>query len=101
MLVHAATAPRAAALVLPSLPRELWAGTHRAAWLTAAAITAAYRTPQPLPAPPSGLPVGELVERAGAHGDEHMLKFAEVAVEAAGRGVPTAVGAGLRAVALV
>ncbi|WP_299958687.1 questin oxidase family protein [uncultured Modestobacter sp.] len=101
MLVHAATAPRAAALVLPSLPRELWAGTYRAAWVTAAAITAAYRSPQPLPDPPAGLSVDELVDRAAGHGDEHVLKFAEVAVEAAGRGVPTAVGSGLRAVALV
>jgi len=101
MLVHAATAPRAAALVLPSLPQALWADTYAAAWSTAAAISAAYRSPHPLPDPPAGASVGELVERAAAHGDEHVLKLAEVAVEAAGRGVPTAVGAGLRAVALV
>ena len=101
MLVHAATAPRAAALVLPSLPRELWPGTYEVAWTTAAAITAAYRGPRPLPDPPVRVSVGELVDRAAAHGDEHVLKFAEVAVEAAGRGLPTAVGAGLRAVALV
>jgi hypothetical protein len=45
--------------------------------------------------------VDELVARAAAHGDEHVLKFAEVAVESAARGEPTAVGAGLRAVALI
>ena len=101
MLVHAATAPRAAGLVLPALPRELWAPTYEAAWRTTAALTAVYRTAQPLPDPPAGAPVDELVGRAARHGDEHVLKFAEVAVEAAARGVPTAVGAGLRAVALV
>jgi hypothetical protein len=54
-----------------------------------------------VPDPPTDVGVAELVARAAAHGDEHVLKFAEVAVEAAGRGVPTAVGAGLRAVALI
>lgn len=101
MLVHAATAPRAAGLVLPALPVDLWPATYEAAWLTAAAITAAYRTARPLPDPPAGGSVAELVHRAAGNGDEHVLKFAEVAVESAGRGVPTAVGSGLSAVALI
>jgi hypothetical protein len=101
MLVHAATAPRAAALVLPSLPRELWIPTYRAAAATVATLEAAYRSATPVPGPPVDGAVDELVARAAAHGDEHVLKFAEVAVESAARGEPTAVGAGLRAVALI
>jgi hypothetical protein len=101
MLVHAATAPRAAALALPSLPRELWVPTHAAAALTVGVLDAAYRSTTPLPDGPAGVAVDELVARAAAHGDEHVLKFAEVAVEAAARGVPTALGAGMRAVDLI
>jgi hypothetical protein len=101
MLVHAATAPRAAALVLPSLPRELWIPTYGAAAVTVAALDAEYRSATAVPGPPVDLAVDELVARAAAHGDEHVLKFAEVAVESAARGVRTAVGAGLRAVELI
>jgi hypothetical protein len=101
MLVHAATAPRAAALVLPSLPRELWIPTYQAAAVTVATLEAAYRSATPVPDPPADGRVDELVARAAAHGDEHVLKFAEVAVESAARGEPTAVGAGLRAVVLI
>jgi hypothetical protein len=101
MLVHAATAPRAAALVLPSLPRELWVGTYEAAAVTVTALEDSYRSPSPAPGLLADLAADELVARAAAHGDEHVLKFAEVALEAAARDVPTAVGAGLRAVALI
>jgi hypothetical protein len=101
MLVHAATAPRAAALVLPSLPRDQWQPTFRAAWVTAAAITAAYRPAGVLPEPPSGLDPRPATEAALRSGDEHALKFAEVAAESAARGVPTAVGAAQRAAQLI
>jgi hypothetical protein len=47
MLVHAATAPRAAGLVLPSLPDDLWQSTFDVAWGVTAAIGAAYRARRP------------------------------------------------------
>jgi hypothetical protein len=97
MLVHAATAPRAAALVLPALPTDLWPATYAAAWGVSAAIVAMYRAAGDAPAPRAGLAV-DLPARAVAHGDEHVLKFTEVAVESAGRGNPFAHDAALRAV---
>jgi len=101
MLVHAATAPRAAALVLPSLPPELWSATHRAAWTVSAAISAAYRPTVELPAPVGPGAVDELLDAVLRSGDEHTVKFAETAAEAATRGVGTAGGAVLRAAALI
>ncbi len=83
MLVHAATAPRAAALVLPSLPVELWAPTRAMAWSVTAAVVTAYRTGATAPRPSSGR---EVADRAAATGDEHAIKFTEVALESAARG---------------
>lgn len=88
MLVHAATAPRAAALVLPSLPRELWPATYQAAWAVTAAIGCAYR--------PSAGPLAsthevavdhdDAVDRAVELGDAHAIKFAETALDSHRRG---------------
>lgn len=102
MLVHAATAPRAAALALPALPTPLWEPTLTHAWGASAAVIAAYR--------PAGrgiighrgeLEPQEVAERAVANGDEHVLKFVEVAIEAHERGVSEALPAALRAVELI
>lgn len=101
MLVHAATAPRAAALVLPSLPRRSWSATYDAAWVASAAIAAAYRPVHELPIPREGASPERLADAASTNGDEHVIKFAEVATEAHNRGVATAIGAGLRAVELI
>jgi hypothetical protein len=101
MLVHAATAPRAAALALPSLPSSLWPATYAAAWAASAAITAVYRSPQPLPDPPDDVPADALLDRVLRNGDEHVIKFAETATDAAGRGVRTARGAAVRATELI
>jgi hypothetical protein len=101
MLVHMATAPRALGLVLPSLPRDLWPATARAAWTTSAAIAAAYRPAVDLPDPVGESAAEQLAETAAAHGDEHVLKFAEVALESASRDTPQAIGAGLRAARLI
>lgn len=108
MLVHAATAPRAAALVLPSIPRDLWRPTYTTAWTLAAAITAAYR---PLDPPSTdaalpndittGLTPDGAVADAVRHRDEHVLKFTEVALESWRRGNQTALSAVRRAVALL
>lgn len=96
MLVHMATAPRAALLVLPSLPQELWRDTFHHAWATSAAIAGMYRPAPDVstaePAPPTGSPA-DVVAAAVATGDEHAIKFAEVATESAGRGNPTALAA--------
>ena len=90
MLVHAATAPRAAALVLPSLPPELWAATRGRAWSVAATIVTAYRTGQQAPAPTLAR---DVADRAVASGDEHAIKFVEVALESAARGSCAALAA--------
>ncbi len=107
MLVHMATAPRAAGLVLPSLPRDLWPATYAMAWRVSAAVAAMYRPdgdpqtrrrrPVSRPysesgtAPETELAVGEaeasdVAERAWATGDEHAIKFTETALESWGRG---------------
>jgi hypothetical protein len=97
MLVHAATAPRAAALVIPALPPDLWPATYTAAWGVSAAIVAMYRPAGDPPAPPRSA-TDDVVARAVAHGDEHVLKFTEVAAESSGRGNAFARDAALRAV---
>lgn len=104
MLVHSATAPRAARLVLGALPTELWAGTYAMAWAVSAAVTAAYRPTVPVPVPAGMRPAAtaaELGAAAADHGDEHVIKFVEVAIESHARGNPQALVAGTRAVTLI
>jgi len=103
MLVHAATAPRAAALVLPALPTEMWIATYNTAWALSAAISAAYRPATP---PPSGLEraavsAEDVIDIAVATRDEHAIKFVEVAHESYRRGNPRALAAGALAGALL
>lgn len=105
MLVHAATAPRAAALVVPSLPRNLWLSTYETAWAVSAAISGAYR-PATAPPPPSRrerqiTTAEDVADRAGGTGDEHAIKFAEVALESHRRENPNALAAGARAAVLI
>ena len=105
MLVHAATAPRAARLVLPALPERLWAPTYDAAWAVTAAISASYRPSTP--PPPAGsserqtLTPQDVTARAIATGDEHAIKFIEVALESHHRGNNHALTAGARASYLI
>jgi hypothetical protein len=107
MLVHAATAPRAARLILPALPTDLWRPTYDTAWAISAAITVAYRPDRPSPAPAADpdtaedLSVEGLADRAATNRDEHVIKFVEVATESHRRGNPTALAAGTRAAALI
>lgn len=102
MLVHAATAPRAVALVLPSLPEQLWPGAFDAAWAVTATIATIYR-----PSPPAGTCDGcaatldEVIEGSVATGDEHALKFTEVAVESHRRGNPHALASADHAASLI
>jgi hypothetical protein len=101
MLVHAATAPRAAALVLPALPVQLWRATYETAWAVSAAITSAYRPRDAGTTEPTPLDVDEVVDRAVATRDEHAIKFVEVARESHDRGNPHALAAGERAADLL
>ena len=84
MLVHAATAPNAVLRTLPSLPASLWQQSFAAAWSASAAVVSAYR-----PATDAGAAPGPDVDDAfGAtidHGSEHMIKFADTALEVFGR----------------
>lgn len=95
MLVHSATAPRAARLTLAALPQEMWVPTYDAAWSIAAAITTIYAPARPAvdSDPPLLESVEDVAELAAAHGDEHVLKFTEVAVESYSRGTARALPA--------
>jgi|tagenome__1003787_1003787.scaffolds.fasta_scaffold20838721_2 hypothetical protein len=110
MLVHMATAPRAARLVLPALPRALWSLTYVSAWRVSAAIASMYRPTQAAlstePAPPNHSPnrskavpsEAEVAAAAARHGDEHVIKFTEVTLESHRRGNPDAIAAARSAI---
>jgi len=102
MLVHAATAPAAAVAALRSLPVEDWTTTWDGTWRATAAITSCYAV--------GGTEAGELVpaltpeevmSRAVDNGDEHVIKFADAAVQAHRRGCEAALSAASLAAALV
>jgi hypothetical protein len=96
MLVHAATAPNAVLRTLDALPRELWAPSLRAAWTASAAVTAMYAPREPIAYTPSTrVTAEEVLERAVAHGDEHVIKFTDTALAV---GDETALVAAVRAV---
>jgi hypothetical protein len=108
MLVHSATAPTAIFRTLPALSRDLWAPSAAAGWEAAAALTAIYAPPEPAPpgtrpAAPSGPGASdEAFARAVAHGDEHVIKFADTAAEVHARtGDPAALAAAVHAAGLV
>ncbi|WP_217196206.1 questin oxidase family protein [Streptomyces buecherae] len=111
MLVHAATAPSAVLRTLPALPRALWAPSLRAVWPPVAVLMMIYGPAAPLPAPrlcdgrpaeghltgdramgrrptpmvrqAAGMTPDEVFALAAAHGDEHVIKFADTAVDVA------------------
>ena len=108
MLVHSATAPTAILRTLPALRQDLWAPSAAAAWDAAAALTAIYAPP--VPAPPGTLPAAptgpdaadEAFARAVAHGDEHVIKFADTAADVHARtGNPAALAAAVHAATLI
>ena len=87
LLVHVATAPNAVRHVLPALPHDQWAPSLTAAWSAAAAVVATYAPARPAPIDDvvragRGLTRDDALQRAAEHGDEHVLKFADTAVEA-------------------
>ncbi len=98
MLVHAATAPNAVLRTLPALPRSLWVPSLRAAWTSSAAVTAMYAPQAPLAYTPSGtFTASEVFERALAHGDEHVIKLTDTALDI---GDERALAAALRSIEL-
>lgn len=103
MLVHSATAPRAATLVLPALPAEQWPITFNYVWAASAAIMSSYRSTDTYRAPeePLALSPAEVAAAAADNRDEHVIKFVEVALEAHQRGVLEALAAGARAISLI
>jgi hypothetical protein len=107
LLVHTATAPNAVRHVLPVLPEPLWVPSFAAVWAASAAITAAYAPAGPAPVetppPPAGPDsAAETLDRAARHGDEHVIKFADTAVEVFDHtGHPGALAAALHAARLI
>ncbi|MFJ9150600.1 questin oxidase family protein [Streptomyces sp. NPDC102270] len=98
MLVHAATAPNAVLRTLDSLPRDQWVPSLHAAWTASAAVTAMYAPTAPVAyVPPARLTPEEVVERALAHGDEHVIKLTDTALDV---GDEQALAAALRSVEL-
>lgn len=83
MLVHASTAPNAVLRVLPALPQSLWVPSLYVAWTVTAAVTAMYAPSEAIEYRPlaAGLTAEEVFERAAAHGDEHVVKFADTALD--------------------
>ena len=102
MLVHAATAPASAAAALQSLPADLWRLTWEAAWSATAAITTCYAVTGTVPGElQSFLTPEEIFNRAVDNGDEHVIKFTDVALIAHERGCITALSAASHASLLV
>ncbi|MFJ9008368.1 questin oxidase family protein [Streptomyces canus] len=98
MLVHAATAPNAVLRTLDSLPRDQWIPSLHAAWTASAAVTAMYAPVAPVAyAPRAHLTPEGVVERALAHGDEHVIKLTDTALDI---GDEQALAAALRSVEL-
>ncbi|MFD7260360.1 questin oxidase family protein [Streptomyces sp. NPDC059874] len=83
MMVHAATAPNAVLRTLPALPRGQWAASLHAAWTASAAVTAMYAPAEPAAyaRPGSRLTAEDVMERALAHGDEHVIKLTDTALD--------------------
>jgi hypothetical protein len=105
LLVHTATAPNAVRHILPVLPTSLWVPSFAAVWYASAAITATYAPAGPAPSqtPLVGSdPVAETLDRAARHGDEHVIKFADTAVDAFDHtGDPGVLAAALHATRLI
>ncbi|QFY09812.1 DUF4243 domain-containing protein [Nonomuraea phyllanthi] len=104
LLVHTATAPNAIKHTLPALPPEMWAPSLAAVWSAVAALVSAYEPGHTVPqaelpdVPRADDPIAELLERAVANGDEHVIKFTDTAVDVyQASGDPDALRAAVRA----
>ena len=105
LLVHTATAPNAILHTLPELPGEQWLPSFTYGWAASAAIIATYAPPDA--ATVAYGPVGradadDALAVAAGHGDEHVLKFTDTAVEVFDRtGDPDALAAAQHAADLI
>ena len=96
---------------MPALDAGLWAPSLPASWAASSALTAVYAPAEPalraqLPEPPGGQSragtAREVFARAVEHGDEHVIKLADTAVDVFARtGHPDAIAAALRAAELI
>ncbi|MFC7104730.1 hypothetical protein ACFQQB_32340 [Nonomuraea rubra] len=90
---------------LPALPPDLWVAGLNAAWAAGAAVTAAYAPAEPVPAGRDLAwpgPAEEVFELAVRHGDEHVIKLADTALDVYRRtGDPDALAAVVRATTLI
>jgi hypothetical protein len=82
LLVHTATAPNSVLHTLPALPEQLWAPSLAAVWSSSAAIYAAYAPSAPTQPATTPSTVDEVMAAAVEHGDEHVIKFTDTAIEA-------------------
>jgi Questin oxidase-like len=108
MQVHSVTAPTAVLRTLPALPQGLWTVSLNAAWAASAAVTAAYSPAEAASAAEVNRLLKEVttpeeaLARATAHGDEHVIKLADAAVDVYARtGAPAALAAAVRATELI
>jgi hypothetical protein len=101
MLVHMATAPRAASLVLAALPEHLWVETYDMAWAISSALASIYRPPTPYVHHEVAVDVDTVIDQAVSGQDAHAIKFVEVATDSHRRGMPTALAAAARAASLL
>jgi hypothetical protein len=108
LLVHAATAPNAVLRTLPALPTELWAPSLAAVWSASAAILSAYAPATAVPrdelpvVEPGPDAIASTIDIATAHGDEHVIKFSDTAVDVFARtGEPDALAAAARVATLI
>ena len=116
MLVHSATAPNAVLRALPAIHKRMWPASLAAAWAATSALTAIYAPPEDtLPPVSPALAAAEPVAadaraaiasdtfgRAVEHGDEHVIKFADTAIDVFARtGNPAAIAAARRAMDLI
>lgn len=80
-LIHAITGPSAMRILLPYMPGDFGAWAYRRLWRVSAAIVADVAGPLPAETDPEigepTLAVDELVARAVAHKDEHVIKLTE------------------------
>lgn len=103
MLVHGATAPNAVLRALPSLPRDQWVTSANIGWAASAAVFASYAPTTPadaadLPSVAEGTDAADVFAAAAAHGDEHVVKLADTALDVYGwTGDTSALAAALRA----
>ena len=73
--------------LLPALPQSLWPSSLAATWAASAAITVAYApaNPRPILADPASADRADLMARAAEHGDEHVIKLTDTALDAYAR----------------